>query len=100
MGEQRLHCVHPELGRIYNEPRNGGSSFAVVAMSVLTFRGVRYEQASSPSGSEAPVQKLVYRSPAQEKRAIRSARTAALLQLEDPTADTRLVYRGVPVRSL
>ncbi len=69
-------------------------------MSVLTFRGVRYEQASSPSGSEAPVQKLVYRSPAQEKRVIRSARTAALLQLEDPTADTRLVYRGVPVRSL
>ena len=51
-------------------------------MSVLTFRGVRYEQASSPSGSEAPVQKLVYRSPAQEKRVIRSARTAALLQLE------------------
>ena len=69
-------------------------------MSVLTFRGVRYEQASSPSGSEAPVQKLVYRSPAQEKRVIRSAPTAALLQLEEPKEDERLVYRGVPVRSL
>ena len=69
-------------------------------MSVLTFRGVRYEQASSPSGSEAPVQKLVYRSPAQEKRVIRSAPTAALLQLEEPKEDERLVYRGIPVRSL
>ena len=69
-------------------------------MSVLTFRGVRYEQASSPSGSEVPVQKLVYRSPAQEKRVIRSAPTAALLQLEEPKEDERLVYRGVPVRSL
>ena len=69
-------------------------------MSVLTFRGVRYEQASSPSGSEAPVQKLVYRSPAQEKRVIRSAPTAALLQLEEPKEDERLVCRGVPVRSL
>ena len=69
-------------------------------MSVLTFRGVRYEQASSPSGSEAPVQKLIYRSPAQEKRVIRSAPTAALLQLEEPKEDERLVYRGVPVRSL
>ena len=69
-------------------------------MSVLTFRGVRYEQASTPSGSEAPVQQLVYRSPAQEKRVIRSAPTAALLQLEDPKADSRLVYRGVPVRFL
>ena len=69
-------------------------------MSVLTFRGVRYEQASSPSGSEAPVQKLFYRSPAQEKRVIRSAPTAALLQLEEPKEDERLVYRGVPVRSL
>ena len=69
-------------------------------MSVLTFRGVRYEQASTPSGSEAPVQQLVYRSPAQEKRVIRSAPTAALLQLEEPKEDARLVYRGVPVRSL
>ena len=69
-------------------------------MSVLTFRGVRYEQASSPSGSEAPVQKLVYRSPVQEKRVIRSAPTAALLQLEEPKEDERLVYRGVLVRSL
>ena len=69
-------------------------------MSVLTFRGVRYEQASSPSGSEAPVQKLVYRSPAQEKRVIRSAPTAALLQLEEPKEDERLIDRGVPVRSL
>ena len=68
-------------------------------MSVLTFRGVRYEQASSPSGSEAPLQKLVYRSPAQEKRVIRSAPTAALLQLEEPKEDNRLFYRGVPVRS-
>ena len=69
-------------------------------MSVLTFRGVRYEQASPPSGSEAPVQQLVYRSPAQEKRVIRSAPTAALLKLEEPKEDDRLVYRGVPVRSL
>ena len=69
-------------------------------MSVLTFRGVRYEQASSPSGSEAPVQRLVYRSPAQEKRVIRSARTAALLQLEDPKESSRFVYRGAPVRRL
>ena len=69
-------------------------------MSVLTFRGVRYERGSLLSTSEAPVQQLVYRSPAQEERVIRSAPTAALLQLEDPTADSRLVYRGVPVRSL
>ena len=69
-------------------------------MSVLTFRGVRYEQASTPSGSEAPVQQLVYRSPAQENRVIRSAPTAALLQLEERKEDDRLVYRGVPVRSL
>ena len=69
-------------------------------MSVLTFRGVRYERGSLLSTSEAPVQQLVYRSPAQEKRVIRSAPTAALLQLEDPTADSRLVYRGVPARSL
>ena len=69
-------------------------------MSVLTFRGVRYERGSLFSTSEAPVQQLVYRSPAQEKRVIRSAPTAALLQLEDPATDPRLVYRGVPVRSL
>ena len=69
-------------------------------MSVLAFRGVRYEQASTPSGSEAPVQQLVYRSPAQENRVIRSAPTAALLQLEERKEDDRLVYRGVPVRSL
>ena len=69
-------------------------------MSVLTFRGVRYERGSLLSTSEAPVQQLVYRSPAQEKRLIRSAPTAALLQLEDPKEDSRLVYRGVPVRSL
>lgn len=54
-------------------------------MSVLTFRGVRYERGSLLSTSEAPVQQLVYRSPAQEERVIRSAPTAALLQLEDPT---------------
>ena len=69
-------------------------------MSVLTFRGVRYERGSLLSPSEAPVQQLLYRSPAQEKRVIRSAPTAALLQLEDPKDDSRLVYRGVPVRSL
>ena len=68
-------------------------------MSVLTFRGVRYERGSLLSTSEAPVQQLVYRSPAQEKRVIRSAPTAALLQLEGPKQDDRLVYRGVPVRS-
>ena len=67
-------------------------------MSVLTFRGVRYERGSLLSTFEAPVQQLVYRSPAQEKRVIRSAPTAALLQLEDPKEDNRLVYRGVPVR--
>ena len=69
-------------------------------MSVLTFRGVRYERGSLISSSEVPVQQLVYRSPAQEKRLIRSARTAALLQLEDPKEETPLVYRGVPVRHL
>ena len=69
-------------------------------MSALTFRGVRYERASLLSTSEAAVQQLVYRSPAQETRIIRSAPTAALLQLEDPKADSRLVYRGVPVRPL
>lgn len=69
-------------------------------MSVLTFRGVRYERGSLPSSSEVPVQQLVYRSPPQEKRVIRSASTAALLQLEDPKESSRLVYRGVPVRSL
>ena len=71
-------------------------------MSVLTFRGVRYERGSLFTTSEAPFQQLVYRTPAQEqeKRVIRSAPTAALLKLEGPKADTRLVYRGVPVRSL
>ena len=69
-------------------------------MSVLTFRGVRYERGSLLSTSEIPVQQMVYRSPAQEKRVIRSAPTAALLQLEDRKEDSRLVYRGVPVRSL
>ena len=71
-------------------------------MSVLTFRGVRYERGSLLTTSEAPVQQLVYRTPAQEqkKRVIRSAPTAALLKLEGPKADTRLVYRGVTVRSL
>ncbi len=69
-------------------------------MSVLTFRGVRYERGSLSSGSEAPVKQLVYRSAVQEKRVIRSAPTAELLQLEDPKEDSRLVYRGVPVRSL
>ena len=69
-------------------------------MSVLTFRGVRYERGSLLSTSEAPVKQLVYRSPDLEKRVIRSAPTAALLQLEDPKEDSRLVCRGVPVRSL
>ena len=69
-------------------------------MSVLTFRGVRYEQGSLPSGSQVPVQQLVYRSPAKEKHVIRSAPTAALLQLQDPKESNRLVYRGVPVRPL
>ena len=69
-------------------------------MSVLTFRGVRYERSSLLSTSEAPVQQLVYRTPAQQKRVIRSAPTAALLQLEEPKEDERLVYRGFPVRSL
>ena len=69
-------------------------------MSVFTFRGVRYERRSLLTTSEAPVQQLVYRTPLQEKRVIRSAPTAALLKLEGPKADTRLVYRGVPVRSL
>ncbi len=69
-------------------------------MSVLTFRGVHYEQGSLPSGSQALVQQLVYRSPAQEKRVIRSAPTAALLQLDDPKWINRLVYRGVPALPL
>ena len=69
-------------------------------MSVLTFRGVRYERSSLLSTSEAPVQQLVYRTPAQEKRVIRSASTAALLQLEGPKEDDRLVYRGTSVGSL
>ena len=69
-------------------------------MSALTFRGVRYERTSLHATSEAPVQQLVYRSSAQEKRVIRSAPTAALLQLEGPKEKVRLVYRGVPVRSL
>ena len=69
-------------------------------MSVLTFRGVRYEQDSLPSGSQVPIKQLVYRSPAEEKRVIRSAPTAALLRLEGPKESNRLVYRGVPVRSL
>ena len=69
-------------------------------MSVLTFRGVRYERGSLSSGSEAPVKQLVYRSAVQEKRVIRSAPTAELLQLEGPKEGNRLVYRGVPVRSL
>ena len=69
-------------------------------MSVLTFRGVRYERGSLSSGSEAPVKRLVYRSAVQEKRVIRSAPTAELLQLEGPKESNRFVYRGVPVRSL
>ena len=69
-------------------------------MSVLTFRGVRYERGSLFTTSEAPFQQLVYRTPVQETRVIRSAPTAALLKLEGPKADTSLVYRGVPVRSL
>ena len=69
-------------------------------MSVLTFRGVRYEQGSLLTTSEAPVQQLVYRTPVFEKRVIRSAPTAELLKLEGPKADSCLVYRGVPVRSL
>ena len=69
-------------------------------MSVLTFRGVRYERGSLSSGSEAPVKQLVYRSAVQEKRVIRSAPTAELLQLKRPKGDNRLVYRGVSVRSL
>ena len=69
-------------------------------MSVLTFRGVRYQRDALLSTSEGPVQQLVYRSPAREKRVIRSAPTAALLQLEEQQERTRLVYRGVPVRSL
>ena len=69
-------------------------------MSLLTFRGVHYEQGALPSSLGAPVQQLVYRSPAQENHVIRSAPTAALLQLEGPRESNRLVYRGVPVRSL
>ena len=69
-------------------------------MSVLTFRGVRYERGSLSTGSEAPVKQLVYRSAVQEKRVIRSAPTAELLQLKRPKGDNRLVYRGVSVRSL
>ena len=69
-------------------------------MSVLTFRGVCYERGSLSSGSEAPVKQLVYRSAVQEKRVIRSAPTAELLQLKRPKGDNRLVYRGVSVRSL
>ena len=69
-------------------------------MSALTFRGVRYERGSLHATSEAPAQQLVYRSPAQEKRLIRSAPTAALLRLEGPKEKARLVYRGVPVRAL
>ena len=69
-------------------------------MSVLTFRGVHYEQGSLSSCSEALVQQLVYRSPAREQRVIRSAPTAALLQLDDPKGISRLIYRGVPVQSL
>jgi len=69
-------------------------------MSVLTFRGVCYERGSLSSGSEAPVKQLLYRSAVQEKRVIRSAPTAELLQLEGPKEDNRFVYRGVPVRSL
>ena len=70
-------------------------------MSVLTFRGVRYERSHLLSGTPASVTQLIYRSPAQEKRVIRSAPTAALLQLEDSQElCDRLVYRGVPVRPL
>ena len=69
-------------------------------MSVLTFRGVHYERDLMFPGAEAPVQQLIYRSPVQEERVIRSARTAALLKLEDPKECSRLVYRGVPVRPL
>ncbi len=69
-------------------------------MSVLTFRGVRYERGSLLSTSEDSLQQLVYRSTAQEKRVIRSAPTAALLQLQDSKDDDRLVYRGVPVHTL
>jgi hypothetical protein len=69
-------------------------------MSLLTFRGVRYEQGALLPSLGAPVQQLVYRSPAQENHVIRSAPTAALLQLEGPRESNRLVYRGVPVRSL
>ena len=69
-------------------------------MSLLTFRGVRYERGSLLTTSDAPFKQLVYRTPLQEKRVIRSAPTAALLKLEGPKGDTRLVYRGVPVRSL
>ncbi len=69
-------------------------------MSVLIFRGVHYERDTRLPGAEAPVQQLIYRSPAQEARVIRSAQTAALLQLEDPKECSRLVYRGVPVRPL
>ena len=68
-------------------------------MSVFTFRGVRYERGSLLATSEAPVQQLVYRTPVRGQRVIRSAPTAALLKLEGPKADKRLVYRGVPVRS-
>ena len=69
-------------------------------MSFLTFRGVHYEQGSRPSGSQSLVQQLVYRSPGQERRVIRSAPTAALLQLDDPKCINRLVYRGVPAPPL
>ena len=69
-------------------------------MSVLTFRGVHYERDSRPSSADAPVQQLIYRSPTQEERVIRSAQTAALLKLEDPKECSCLVYRGVPVRPL
>ena len=69
-------------------------------MSVLTFRGVHYERDSMLPGAEASVQQLIYRSPALEERVIRSAQTAALLQLEDPKEFSYLVYRGVSVRPL
>ena len=69
-------------------------------MSVLIFRGVHYERDLMFPAAEAPAQQLNYRSRAQQERVIRSAQTAALLQLEDPKDCSRLVYRGVPVRPL
>merc|ERR1711991_787380 len=79
----------------------GGSSFAVVAMSALTFRGVRYESSAGSSHYEPSLKKLVYRRFAEGESLIRSGKTAALLKLDPSSGEvTKLVYRGVPVRHI